>query len=291
MKSRTMPSGEGAYRPEAPKRRVSEGYTGSGIRASVVSSIVAVLWTMAPGQASALVQPTHSYEFSGNLADDFGGPSMAFETGANNTFSGAGPSAGLHFAANQGPNVTGAFADPSVYSMEIEFYLDDLDNFRRLVDFKDGLTDAGLYYNQGALEFYAVGPSAIVDAQAGTLAHFVVTRDASANFSVYHNGQLAFSFLDDGGDGVLNQSGGIARFFDDDGAEGTTGFVDFIRTYDTALGAADVATLYNNGDPLRFAAPLSAIPEPATWAMMILGFGGTGVLLRRRQGRGLPATV
>ena len=26
-----------------------------------------------------------------------------------------------------------------------------------------------------------------------------------------------------------------------------------------------------------------AVPEPATWAMMILGFGGVGALLRRRS--------
>lgn len=30
-----------------------------------------------------------------------------------------------------------------------------------------------------------------------------------------------------------------------------------------------------------------AVPEPATWALMILGFGGIGALLRRRRDRGL----
>ena len=27
----------------------------------------------------------------------------------------------------------------------------------------------------------------------------------------------------------------------------------------------------------------SAVPEPATWAMMIIGFGGAGVAIRRRR--------
>jgi hypothetical protein len=27
----------------------------------------------------------------------------------------------------------------------------------------------------------------------------------------------------------------------------------------------------------------AAVPEPATWAMMIVGFGGVGALMRRRR--------
>ena len=34
----------------------------------------------------------------------------------------------------------------------------------------------------------------------------------------------------------------------------------------------------------------AAVPEPAAWAMMILGFGGVGALLRRHRSRGLSTT-
>ena len=34
-----------------------------------------------------------------------------------------------------------------------------------------------------------------------------------------------------------------------------------------------------NGD----LAPSAAVPEPATWAMMILGFGAAGAMLRQRR--------
>jgi hypothetical protein len=33
----------------------------------------------------------------------------------------------------------------------------------------------------------------------------------------------------------------------------------------------------------------NAVPEPATWAMMIMGFGGIGAVVRRRRGQALAA--
>jgi hypothetical protein len=33
--------------------------------------------------------------------------------------------------------------------------------------------------------------------------------------------------------------------------------------------------------------PVGGVPEPATWAMMLLGFGGIGVAMRRRRKEGL----
>jgi hypothetical protein len=36
---------------------------------------------------------------------------------------------------------------------------------------------------------------------------------------------------------------------------------------------------------------LAIVPEPAAWAMMIVGFGGVGALMRRRRGLALAATA
>jgi hypothetical protein len=44
--------------------------------------------------------------------------------------------------------------------------------------------------------------------------------------------------------------------------------------------------LYNVGTtsvPVGAVTPTAAVPEPASWAMMIIGFGGMGALARRRQ--------
>lgn len=45
------------------------------------------------------------------------------------------------------------------------------------------------------------------------------------------------------------------------------------------VGTADV----RGGPPSRLTLNFSAVPEPATWAMMLLGFGAMGLTLRRRR--------
>jgi hypothetical protein len=68
----------------------------------------------------------------------------------------------------------------------------------------------------------------------------------------------------------------------------------------TAMGGFGAFTVTNNG-PAQGALAINAgstavplivslgVPEPASWAMMIVGFGGVGALMRRRQ-QGLTAT-
>ena len=34
--------------------------------------------------------------------------------------------------------------------------------------------------------------------------------------------------------------------------------------------------------------PVSAVPEPATWAMMLIGFGGIGLAMRRKHALSTP---
>lgn len=57
------------------------------------------------------------------------------------------------------------------------------------------------------------------------------------------------------------------------------GMIDNVFVYDEALSAARIADLRATGFPG------AAVPEPATWALMVAGFGLAGAGLRRRTAR------
>ena len=57
------------------------------------------------------------------------------------------------------------------------------------------------------------------------------------------------------------------------------------------LGSTDGSGWYNNSGVSQVTITYTAlptgggvVPEPATWAMMIMGFGAAGAMLRRRSG-------
>ncbi len=254
---------------------------------SILSLGVAAMAIGIASGASAMVVPTHIYYFSAKTTAARGGPAMVAGSGASYQTPGT-PEGGMKFLANEGPAVTGAIAQPGQYSIEMFFSLDDVFSYRRLVDFKNGASDNGLYLYGGDLLLFGASGFGEIDAKAKDMLHLVLTRTADRQVSAYANGQLLFSVVDTF-DVALFSNDNVARFFIDDNnaAETSSGFVDFIRLYDGALGADEIAALYNGGVPFRdFAieAP-GGVPEPASWATMIIGFGLMGSALRRRRER------
>jgi hypothetical protein len=79
-----------------------------------------------------------------------------------------------------------------------------------------------------------------------------------------------------------------------------SGNLSYVRTGTITLAKDDVfgviinpaGSYSNDSTGLDFTVSNAGVPEPAAWALMILGFAGAGGMLRRalRQGRG-PATV
>lgn len=72
---------------------------------------------------------------------------------------------------------------------------------------------------------------------------------------------------------IANPGTGIFYYFDD-GAFGVAGVYDSVLLGASQAGRLTVTDLGGAG---------GAVPEPATWAMMIIGFGAAGSMIRRRR--------
>ena len=91
------------------------------------------------------------------------------------------------------------------------------------------------------------------------------------NFNTLLTGMTVFAFHA-GGAGDGNQG---TFFFQFDAGAGVDVITINDRLNSNATGLSNAA-LFQTGQ--------GAVPEPATWAMMLLGFGAMGVSLRRRRG-------
>lgn len=228
----------------------------------------------------------HSYELNGSLADSLGGPSLVAEGGTLNSDS-------YSFGPNQGLTLSGAFSTGTAtngnYSIEIAFRFSDLSGFRKILDFKNLGSDSGLYILNTAFNFFPEVTGASGAFSPNVNARVVFSRDgASGQVLGYVNAVQQLprptdpSFLDTSSLAVFDATtSSIIRFFEDDNvtgrSEASAGVVDYIRIYDVALTAAQVAALPD------VAAPAAVVPEPAMF--LLLGAGLAGIsFMRKRSG-------
>ena len=234
----------------------------------VLASVLASLIAASPAAAASL---THDYLFQNTLADSLGGPSL---TSLGGTV-GVGE---YTFGAEQGLSLSGALtpAQSADYSIYLNFELDTLTGFRKILDFKNLASDNGMYNLSTALNYFnfSTGPTGAF--APGVFAQVVLTRDNTTGLVVgYVNGVQQISFTDNTSDAVFNAANNIINFFQDDnvttGRESSSGAVSEIRIYDGALTATEVADLSN-----------TATPEPAS---LVLAGAGLLLCLSRRRGK------
>ena len=157
----------------------------------------------------------------------------------------------LQFPTDNGLNLqptTSVLSNNGIYSIAILFKFDTGDTWRRIVEFKNGTGDNGLYVSPtNVLNFFNAPPNGTTAILPGTYYQVVLTRDGSGNLMVYVDGVLQFQFSDSGNDGVMDGNNSL-RFFQDNTVSGVTGeassgAVARIRVFDGALTAGQVGAL------------------------------------------------
>jgi hypothetical protein len=237
-----------------------------------IVAILATLLVATQSQESEAATIIHDYTLNNTFTDAFGGPSLV-DNGGTLT------SSGYVFAPNQGLSLSiPNSVNTSNYSIVLDFNIANASGYRKLVDFKNLTSDNGFYVLNGQLNFYPVAIGPINAVTPSTNVQVALTRDgATSNFVSYVNGIQQFSFNDLSSAAVFNGSNNTAWFFRDDfatgGGEATSGFVDRIRFYDSALTSNEVGALQNSA---------SAVPVPPQFLATMLG-AGLGALKMRRQ--------
>jgi uncharacterized protein (TIGR03437 family) len=212
------------------------------------SDLTTATFTVGGGGADCL---TADYQFQNSLTSSAGSAPALVNLGSN-TFTTASVDGAsrtvLRFAQNNGLAMSPAVPNGQVYSVVMLFAFDQVSSYRRILDFKNGVTDDGLYNYSGTIGFWGPGKwSTAAPIAANTFVQVVVTRDAGKNIKVYVNGLEQLSFVDTGDSGVIDANNRL-RFFQDNTQGGYTteasaGNVARIRVYDCALSAAQVSAL------------------------------------------------
>lgn len=212
-------------------------------------SLVAVLIALlATAHAASAANLRAEYRFNDTLASSISGaPSMTdIETAGPNSFAtevvGGARKRVLTFPQGNGLQGSTAGVIPrDTYAIVVDFRFSAVDGYRRIIDFKDGTSDNGLYDQSGALVFYGGSSGSqtpITASQGGDPYHEVtLTRSSSGMVIGSVDGIEQFSFDDTGGDAVIHP-GQTLRFFKDDNVfpgEESAGAVADIRLYDGPL--------------------------------------------------------
>ena len=129
----------------------------------------------------------------------------------------------------------------NAYTIVAQFKFASVTGYRRIIDFKNGTSDNGLYVDDGNLEFFRATPVSGTGAPIAqdTYVEVMLTRNRSGTVAGYVNRELQFVFTDTSNDAVIDANNAL-RFFRDNESGGVTtehsaGSVARIRLYNDAL--------------------------------------------------------
>jgi hypothetical protein len=220
------------------------------------------------------------YEFSGNLSSSVAGaPDLvavdplgvaSFTGGVYNWGGNASPPSqqgGLVF------NSTGLL-NPESYSVVMNFKFNERDGaWRRILDVQNRASDDGFYVDpSNNLDIFPVAGSSSAFTTGDF--HTVILTVGGNVVTAYLDGVQEFSTTTP----IMNidnsdNPGNLINLFLDNTAGGgqgewSSGSIDYVKFYDGVLTVS------------------SGVPEPSTWALMLLGFAGLGFGAFRRSRKG-----
>jgi hypothetical protein len=135
-----------------------------------------------------------------------------------------------------------------------------------------------------------------IDTQDGTFTFLQINPEGNLGFSAIEfnidsdaNGFVQFSFLTTGSEGPQTRtlSANGSNFFRFETTEGELITQLSINTLNVANPNTGALVTTQIGDVGQFRVNLSAVPEPTTWAMMLIGFGAVGCSMRARKSSSL----
>jgi Concanavalin A-like lectin/glucanases superfamily len=238
-------------RKRVQRRRLSELV----LLALALATLVSVLVILPSPSASAEPPPKADYRFQGKLGTSVGtAPALQKIGPGTNTFTTAtvDDSSRKVLSPPKGNGLkldtTGLLSSNGIYTIVVLFGLNDVSNFKRIVDFKNGTSDNGLYVQNGRLRFFPGSTSGATPIAANRYVQVVITRDLFGTVRGYVDGSQQFQFEDAASQSAVISGEDALRFFKDNTSGGTTGedsggSVARIRLYDVALSADDVGSL------------------------------------------------
>ena len=241
---------------------------------SLVAATCAAALALIAHAAQADASLVHQFNLDNSFADSVGNLTI---TGDGGTLDAGG---GYSFGQNQGLTLTNGFtAFEDNYTIVMDVQYSDLTSrtfWRKLIDFKDKTSDAGMYYYNGTENFYPVSSSAD-QTTANHLDRVALTRDgATGQVTAYLNGVQELTFTDTSGYAIFDTGANIVHFAEDDNItsqrEDDAGSIRGISIFD------GVASL----NQINSVAP---VPEASTTIgfalMMLMGIGG--FMIRSRK--------
>jgi hypothetical protein len=222
----------------------------------------------AGGPTLGLIDPTGQTGFGTDTV--FGQQRTVFNLRGSNATS---QQSGLTFDTN-------GLLTADSYSVALTFKFNERDGqWRRIMDVSDRTSDNGLYADPfNNLNVFPSSGSA-VNFTSGQYRNVVLTVNGGQT-GVFVDGGASFT----ANNNVMHLNNGPGRltFFADNavgggGGEWSSGSIAALRIYDGVLNAGEIQAL--NAVPFVS----SAVPEPTTWAMMLIGFGAVGYSMRRRK--------